>query len=79
MKILYYTIIIQYDITDVGILKGGINIKVSEFLNDDNPMYIDILVGEEIDEKRFVDMYTILAMSSKKEGIEYKDRIVEKF
>lgn len=41
-------------------------------------MYIDILVGEEIDEKRFVDMYTILAVSSKKEGIEYKDRIVEK-
>jgi len=52
--------------------------KVSEYLQDDSPKYIDINVGEECDEKRFVDMYTIIHKNSTDDGYEYKDRIVEK-
>lgn len=53
-------------------------IKISEYLNDSIPEYIDILVGEDIDEKRFVDMYTIIHRTSKEKGFEFKDRVVEK-
>lgn len=53
-------------------------IKISEYLNNELPEYIDILVGEEVDEKRFVDMYTIIHRNSKDKGYEFKDRVVEK-
>ena len=53
-------------------------IKISEYLNDNIPEYIDILVGEDVDEKRFVDMYTIIHRTSKEKGFEFKDRVVEK-
>lgn len=53
-------------------------INISEYLQDDIPEYVDILVGEEIDEKRFVDMYTIIHRNSKDNGYEFKERIIEK-
>lgn len=53
-------------------------IKISKYLQDEKPKYVDILVGKQVDEKRFVDMYTIIHKNSKKDGYEYKDRIIKK-
>lgn len=53
-------------------------IKISHYLNDELPEYINILVGEEVDEKRFVDMYTIIHRNSKDKGYAFKDRVIEK-
>lgn len=53
-------------------------IKISEFLNDTNPKYVDIIINPKIDTKRFVDIYTMLHMNRSEEGYEYKQRIIDK-
>ena len=45
--------------------------KVSDFLGDNNPRYVDIIVGENVDVKRFVDIYTILHVNKNDDGYEY--------
>ena len=50
--------------------------KVSDFLGDNNPRYVDIIVGENVDVKRFVDIYTILHVNKNDDGYEYKRKIV---
>lgn len=52
--------------------------KVSDFLGDNNPRYVDIIVGENVDVKRFVDIYTILHVNKNDDGYEYKQKIVNK-
>ena len=52
--------------------------KVSDFLGDNNPRYVDIIVGENVDVKRFVDIYTILHVNKNDDGYEYKRKIVNK-
>ncbi|MDB8791836.1 hypothetical protein PN398_14010 [Romboutsia sp. 1001216sp1] len=60
------------------LLRRVIYIKIAELLKDNNPKYVDIIVGESIDEKRFLDMYTIIHINKNHEGYEYKDRIINK-
>ena len=61
-----------------GNISEVMNMRMSEYLTDELPEYIDILVGEDVDEKRFIDMYTIIHTMSKDEGYKFKDRIIEK-
>lgn len=57
---------------------GVIFIRIAEFLNDVAPTYVDISIGEKIDEERFINMYTIIHLTRSNEGYEFKDRIIEK-
>ncbi|MCR3758918.1 hypothetical protein KYB31_07930 [Clostridium felsineum] len=55
--------------------------KISEYLEDvrDKNSYVDILIGEDnIDEERFIDLYTIMHLSNRAEGVIYRDRILKK-
>lgn len=52
--------------------------KISEVLNDNTPKYVDISIIKNIDEERFVSIYSILTCYNKCEGYEYKDRIINK-
>lgn len=52
--------------------------RISEYLKDTDPKYVDILVGVHGDEKRFVDMYTIIHRKYNDEAYEFKDRIILK-
>ena len=47
-------------------------IKISTYLNDSNPTYVDLFMGDVGDEKRFLDLYTIIYTSSKDEAFEFK-------
>lgn len=53
-------------------------IKISTYLNDSNPTYVDLFMGDVGDEKRFLDLYTIIYTSSKDEAFEFKERIIKK-
>lgn len=53
-------------------------IRISEYLQDEEPKYIDVLLGDTGDEKRFIDIYTILHRNSKDEAYEFKERIINK-
>lgn len=52
--------------------------KMSEYLQDEIPEYVDIPVGVEFDENKFIDMYTIIHTSSRRNGFEFKDRVITK-
>lgn len=51
---------------------------MSEYLKEELPEYVDLVLGDEGDENRFVDMYTIIHRNSKDEGYQFKYRIIEK-
>lgn len=52
--------------------------RISKILKDDNPKYVDILVGCYGDEKRFIDIYTIIHRKSKDEAYEFKEKFIKK-
>lgn len=53
-------------------------VRISKYLNDKNPKYVDMLIGCCGDEKRFIDMYTIIHRKLNDEAYEFKDRIIAK-
>ena len=54
------------------------SIKISEFLKDTNPRYVDITIGKQIDEKRFIDIFSIINCHDENEGYVYRERIINK-
>lgn len=54
------------------------SIKISEFLKDTNPRYVDITIGKQIGEKRFIDIFTIINCHDENEGYVYRERIINK-
>lgn len=51
---------------------------MSTYLKDNEPTYVDILLGCNGDEKRFVDLYTIIHTNSTETAYKYKERILKK-
>lgn len=55
------------------------NLRVSKYLNDDIPEYIDIIINNNnLDEKRFLDLYTIIHIRSNVVGYDVKEKIIKK-
>ncbi|ELC8368519.1 hypothetical protein QYB79_003050 [Clostridium perfringens] len=55
------------------------NIRVSKYLDDIIPEYVDIIINNDtLDEKRFLDLYTIIHMRFNTVGYDFKERILKK-